>query len=118
MQSRLRNLWTIDRAAAVKVASHLVFSIRRATTWPPSPERRKTIWPLDKSFCLLKYSFINKHWNIELLFRETNSVVEKGFFKNLTVGLFFDVNLQYRSIYATFKSLAQFSFASALKMEL
>ena len=33
------------------------------------------------------------------------------------VGLLFDFNLQYRSTYATFKILAQFSFASALKME-
>ena len=32
-------------------------------------------------------------------------------------GLLFDFNFQYRSIYATFKLLAQFSFASALKME-
>ena len=33
------------------------------------------------------------------------------------LGLLFDFNLQYQSIYAAFKLLAQFSFGSALKME-
>ena len=33
------------------------------------------------------------------------------------VGRLFDFNLKYRSIYVTFKLLAQFSFGSALKME-
>ena len=43
--------------------------------------------------------------------------LKKDFTKVSKVGLLFDFNLQYRSIYATFKLLAQFSFASALKME-
>ena len=40
--------------------------------------------------------------NVEHLFRQTSSYVEKGF---------------YRSIFATFKLLAQFSFGSTLNME-
>ena len=43
--------------------------------------------------------------------------LKKDFTKVSTVALLFDFNLQYRSIYATFKLLAQFSFGSALKME-
>ena len=39
------------------------------------------------------------------------------FTKVSKVSLLFDFNLQYRSIYATFKILTQFLFASALKME-
>ena len=45
------------------------------------------------------------------------TVLKKDFTKVSRVGLLFDFNWQYRSIYATFKLLAQFSFASALKME-
>ena len=43
--------------------------------------------------------------------------LKKDFTKVSKVGLLSDFNLQYRSIYATFKILAPFSFASALKME-
>ena len=43
--------------------------------------------------------------------------LKKDFTKVSKVGLLFDFNLQYRSIYATFKLLAQFLFASALKMK-
>ena len=43
--------------------------------------------------------------------------LKKNFAKVSKVGLLFDFNLQYRSIYATFKLLAQLSFASALNME-
>ena len=42
---------------------------------------------------------------------------KKDFTKVSRVGLLLDFNLQYRSIYATFKLLAQFSFGAALKME-
>ena len=34
----------------VRVAIHLAFRVRRAATWPLSPEWRKTIWPPDTSF--------------------------------------------------------------------
>ena len=43
--------------------------------------------------------------------------LKKDFTKVSKVGLLFDFHLQYRSIYATFKLLAQFLFGSALKME-
>ena len=61
----------------------------------------------------------------DLLYQQTLNIyfgkqtvkLKKDFTKVSRVGLLFDFNLQYRSIYATFKLLAQFSFASALKME-
>ena len=43
--------------------------------------------------------------------------LKMDFTKVSRVGLLFDFNLQYRSIDATFILLAQFLFASALKME-
>ena len=43
--------------------------------------------------------------------------LKKDFTKPSKVDLLLDFNLQYRSIYATFKLLVQFSFASVLKME-
>ena len=43
--------------------------------------------------------------------------LKKDFTKVSKAGHLFDFNLQYRSIYATFKLLAQLSFASALKLE-
>ena len=43
--------------------------------------------------------------------------LKKNFTKVSRAGLLFDFNLQYWSIYATFKLLAQFWFGSALKME-
>ena len=43
--------------------------------------------------------------------------MKKDFTKVSRVGLLFDFNLQYQSIYKIFKLLAQFSFGSALKME-
>ena len=55
--------------------------------------------------------------SVKHLFRQTNSLVAKGCYKGLKVKSRFDFTLQYRSIYATFKLVAHFSFASALKME-
>ena len=43
--------------------------------------------------------------------------LKKDFTKVTKVGILFDFNLQYQSIYATFILLAQFLFAPALKME-
>ena len=43
--------------------------------------------------------------------------LKKDFTEVSRIGLLFDFNLQYRSIYETFKLLAQFSFGSTLKME-
>ena len=40
----------------------MAFRVRRAATWPLSPEWRKTIWPPNTSFLFLKFSFINKRW--------------------------------------------------------
>ena len=54
-------------------------------------------------------------WNI--YFEKQTVKLKKDFAKVPRVGLLFDFNLQYRSIYATFKVLAQISFGSALKME-
>ena len=60
-----------------------------------------------------------------LLYQQTSNIyfgkqtvkLKKDFTKVSRVGLLFDFNLQYRTIHATFKLLAQFSFGSALKME-
>ena len=68
-----------------------------------------------KSDCLAynhSVSFINKPWTFISAIK-----LKKDFTKVSRVGLLFDFNLQYRSIYATFKLLAQFSFGSTLKME-
>ena len=54
---------------------------------------------------------------LNIYFGKQTVKLKKDFTKVSKVGLLFDFNLQYRSIYATFKLLAQFSFASALKME-
>ena len=43
--------------------------------------------------------------------------LRKDFTEVSKLGLLFDFNLQHRSLYAAFKLLAQFLFASALKME-
>ena len=53
---------------------------------------------------------------VEHLFRQTNILVVKGFYKSLKRKSS-HFNLQHRSIYTFFKLLAQFLFASALKME-
>ena len=60
----------------------------------------------------LKFSFINKRWTL-IYFGKQTVKLKKDFTKVLRVGLRFDFNLQYRSIYAFLKLLAQFSFASA-----
>ena len=54
---------------------------------------------------------------LNIYFGKQTVKFKKDFTKVLRVGLLFDSNLQYRSIYATFQLLAQFSFGSALKME-
>ena len=92
----------------VRVASHLA-------TWSLSPEWRKTLWPPNTSFQLWTFSFIYKRWtfisaNKQLSWRRIFTKVSK-------VGLLFDFNFQCWLVYATFKLLAQFSFASVLKME-
>ena len=61
----------------------------------------------------------------DLLYQQTLNIyfgkqtvkLKRDFTKVSRVGLLFDFNLQYRSIYETFKLLVQFSFGSALKME-
>ena len=54
---------------------------------------------------------------LNISFGKQTVKLKKDFTKVSKVGLLFNFNLQYRSMYATFKLLAQFLFASALKME-
>ena len=53
---------------------------------------------------------------LNIYFDKQTVKLKKDFTKVSKVDVLFDFNLQYRSIYATFKLLAQFSFASVLKM--
>ena len=52
---------------------------------------------------------------LNIYFGKQTVNLKKDFTKLSKVGLLFDFNFQYRSIYATFKVLAQFLLASALK---
>ena len=54
---------------------------------------------------------------LNIYFGKQTVKLKNDFTKVSRVDLLFDFNLQCRSIYATFKLLAQFSFRSALKME-
>ena len=54
---------------------------------------------------------------ITIYFGKQTIKLKKDCTKVSRVGLLLDFNLQYRSIYATFKLLAEFSFGSAWKME-
>ena len=54
---------------------------------------------------------------LNVYFGKQTVKLKTNFTKVSKVGLLFDFNLQYRSIYATFKLLARFLFAFALKME-
>ena len=48
-------------------------------------------------------------------FISANSLVERASIKFSNAGLLLDYHYQHRPIYATFKLLAQFSFASAIE---
>ena len=63
---------------------------------------------------LLYYSTNVEHY---FIWANKQLKLKKDVKKVSGVGLLFDFNLQYRSIYAAIKLLAQFSFGSALKME-
>ena len=54
---------------------------------------------------------------LNIYFGKQTVKLKKDFTKVSRVDILFNFNLQYRSIYATFKLLAQFSSGSALKME-
>ena len=68
-------------------------------------------------YILLVFKVLLYQQTLNINFGKQTVQLRKDFTKVSRVGLLFDFNLQYRSIYATFKLLAQFSFASALKME-
>ena len=68
-------------------------------------------------YILLVFKVLLYQQTLNIYFDKQTVKLKKDFTKASRVGLLFDFNLQYRSIYATFKLLAQFSFASALKME-
>ena len=65
----------------------------------------------------INYSFYLFYFFLSIYFGKQTFKLKKYFTKVSRVGLLFDFNLQYRSIYETFKLLVQFSFGSALKME-
>ena len=67
-------------------------------------------------YILLVFKVLLYYQTLNIYFGKQTVKLRKDFIKVSRVGLLFDFDLQYQSIYATFKLLAQFSFASALKM--
>ena len=68
-------------------------------------------------YILLDLKVILYKQKLNIYFGKQTVKLKKEFTKVSKVGLLFAFNLQYQSVYATFKLLAQFLFASALKME-
>ena len=66
---------------------------------------------------LLAVKFLLYYQTLNIYFGKQTVKLKKDFTKVSKVDLLFDFNLQYRSIYATFKLLVQFSLAFVLKME-
>ena len=65
-------------------------------------------------YILLVFKILLYQQTLNINFGKQTVQLRKDFTKVSRVGLLFDVNLQYRSIYATFELLAQFLFASML----
>ena len=65
-------------------------------------------------YILLVFKVLLYQQTLNINFGKQTVQLRKDFTKVSRVGLLFDFNLQYRSIYATFVLLAQFSFASVL----
>ena len=65
-------------------------------------------------YILLVFKVLLYQQTLNINFGKQTVQLRKDFTKVSRVGLLFDFNLQYRSIYATFELLAQFSFASVL----
>ena len=78
---------------------------------------RKKRNSMAAKYILLAVKFLLYYQTLNIYFGKQTVKLKKDFTKVSKVGLLFDFNLQYRSIYATFKLLAQFSYASVLKME-
>ena len=72
---------------------------------------------MTAKYILLVFKVLLHLQTLNIYFGKQTVKLKKDFTKVSRVGLPFDFNLQYGSIYATFKLLAQFSFGSALKME-
>ena len=68
-------------------------------------------------YILLVFKVLLYRQTFNIYFGKQTVQLRKDFTKVSRVGLLFDFNLQYWLIYATFKLLAQFLFASVLKME-
>ena len=65
-------------------------------------------------YILLVFKVLLYQQTLNINFGKQTVQLRKDFTKVSRVGLLFDFNLQYRSIYATFELLAQFSFPSVL----
>ena len=65
-------------------------------------------------YILLVFKVLLYQQTLNINFGKQTVQLRKDFTKVSRVGLLFDFNLQYRSIYETFELLAQFSFASVL----
>ena len=65
-------------------------------------------------YILLVFKVLLYQQTLNINFGKQTVQLRKDFTKVSRVGLLFDFNLQYRSIYATFELLAQFLFASVL----
>ena len=65
-------------------------------------------------YILLVFKVLLYQQTLNIYFGKQTVQLRKDFTKVSRVGRLFDFNLQYRSIYATFVLLAQFSFASVL----
>ena len=65
-------------------------------------------------YILLVFKVLLYQQTLNINFGKQTVQLRKDFTKVSRVGLLFDFNLQYRSIYVTFELLAQFSFASVL----
>ena len=72
---------------------------------------------LAAKYILLVWKVLLYYQTLDIYFGKQTVKLKRDFTKVSRVGLLFDFNLQYRSIYETFKLLVQFSFVSALKME-
>ena len=65
-------------------------------------------------YILLVFKVLLYQQTLNINFGKQTVQLRKDFTKVSRVGLLFDFNLKYRSIYETFVLLAQFSFASVL----
>ena len=79
--------------------------------------REELRYNMVAKYILLVFKVLIYKQTLNIYFGKQTVKLKKDYTEVSRVGLLFNFYLHYRSIYATFKLLAQFSFCSALKME-